>query len=526
MMRGKRLIAAAGLALGLAGCGAVEGALDDAKNRLENELNNQLDRLTEQLMAEISEAYPLDLAVASPFSYVDPQAAQIGGQFGSYLPMAEPSAPISRFEAATMRINAMLLETENKANCHFDPMMLTRPSGRAACYGPSISYKSHPDGTPVDGMLPHGDLGLWTATDPQSGEACAATQLNVGLETAGDVSTGALMGLAGMVCAAHVNGMSVTAETLNLVEEMNDLGMPNVTFEEAAINRDDSGFHYRLAFKFQKENGATEVAVEMAHAPKAVTTAYAGNVWFSVFEPGMQADCPGESGPGDGPATRNGSLRYDRVGAEELVLELRSGMYCGANVDGRNLEGALDPANRFLTGENESGWRKQFDILNADFNPRSLAGDYTYAWQAGTPDSHSRAFNVHVADEQAGVVGHAWFGFSKPIYETDGAVNGFICNWAGHGNQHVLKDLVQYQRMTRTNDEGFLPLESKLAYAPTNDCSYTGDTGFRFDHNADGTLEPTGDFLHDLLVTADGNDDGLLDHMVAQGFRLPRLPLP
>lgn len=83
--------------------------------------------------------------------------------------------------------------------------------GRAHCYGPTISYTEHPDTRSSDGnhhgMLPSGDLGLWTETERGSGDACAAAQMNkILVGPRAQVMTGLKVSAAALVAATLKNG--------------------------------------------------------------------------------------------------------------------------------------------------------------------------------------------------------------------------------------------------------------------------------------------------------------------------------
>ena len=101
--------------------------------------------------------------------------------------------------------------------------------GRANCYGPTITYSQHPDTRSSDsqhnGMLPSGDLGLWTATEPGGGDACAAAQMTkILVGPRAQVMTGLKVSAAALVAATRKNGNAVPAvgTTVNVGIELNE----------------------------------------------------------------------------------------------------------------------------------------------------------------------------------------------------------------------------------------------------------------------------------------------------------------
>lgn len=475
----------------IGGCGVV----DDLKSAIKDGLKEQ----AEKLALEGLKSFPIELAVGSPIEITAAVAA-------AFSPLNEhENAPRPSYHADSARIQAMLVETADIKHCHFDPGMLIRPSRNAKCYGPHVTFEGHPDATDSTsaiGSLPHGDVGMWTDIDAPTGEACSAAQINAGLDSVGRVSTGALMGLASLVCTAHVNKKSIDESNLDLLTDMNALGMPHVTFKTALIKKEGSKYKYSLAFDFTPKDMPHNISVEMEHSPGAVTEAYNGNVWYRVKGPhtDMHSRCP------EGKGARLGTLKYDRQTANELGVEVRSGEYCG-DADGRGADGSLDAANK-QTLENNGGWQNMFSILKGDYNPKALTGDYSYAWQAGTHDGHSRSFSMKVGQDGEKTTGEAYFGYGDDIAGFAG-IKGFICNWAGpHGplvNAHDYKPFVQSQKIERTGTGKFTVVESHIKYAPTIACDYDGAIGtFTFDTDGDGVVDsdPNVDYANSLLPIA------------------------
>ena len=95
------------------------------------------------------------------------------------------------------------------------------------------------------------------------------------------------------------------------------------------------------------------------------------------------------------------------------------------------------------SGNNEilpnAAWSSNISQTVINRNLTSNENKMTYAWQAGTGDSHSRAFNA-TTNESTGV-GYAWYGYAAKFDQTggthtDAVIEKMICNWAGDGNDH------------------------------------------------------------------------------------------
>ena len=134
-------------------------------------------------------------------------------------------------------------------------------------------------------------------------------------------------------------------------------------------------------------------------------------------------------------------------------------------------------------------WGNNFAVFTAEYDPTSLQGLYNYVWQAGEGDSHARIFNFGLETASSG---ESYFGYGDTVDQTDGSILGFICNWAGPGNDHTLQDYAQRQHFTYNETSGlFEPTNeaaSDIIYAPTNSCTYDGSGTFVYDSNIDGDL--------------------------------------
>ena len=480
---------------------------DEAVTDEDDEISNQEDN-------DNSTAFPSNIAVSSP-TLVSVDVAQASLTFGSSPAVAEAvSQEVTYdYELRTATLDDLLASALDLGDAlDFDEFFDSTID--ADCYGPDIAFDFHPDtpdGAPEDsdsGELPEGDLGLWTEVEGSSTEACAAAQLNQRMEGVNNKSSIALMMLASMVSVYEDGGANnwpedvAAGSTLDLVAGMSALSISNATFNVAtmALNADGDQWTYRLELTYSLDGDDHDIVFNLEHVPGSDEDEYEGLLTFLVNDSFSGGNCGG----GDNDITVNGSLHYIHNSETDVVLQYRETQYCGHDVNGLqtaitsdNLSGNMVSASP--TGSLVANWADNFTVFTADFNPTTLGGSYAYAWQAGFNDSHSRVLNVGL---EATTSGEAYFGFGEQVYAEsfDGGAQGFICNWAGPGNDHTLQDYVQRQHITLDTEEGvYTPTghggdndSSDLIYAPTNSCMYDRTDGdfvegdpFAYDRNLD-----------------------------------------
>lgn len=477
---------------------------------------------------EGASVFPTGLAIASPVAMTDGalvlaqrSPSQITRQvmlalgradFSLAARLAQGLLPIPDALAATRspaylksanRINALLTGAATpSAGVAFNAAAFLRTPVNAGCYGPTILYEGHPDGLPNSGTLPSGDVGMWSTIDSASSAACAAAQLDARMDGVSlRVNTG-LMTLASLINVASAAGKSLPAVggTVDLLAEMNAALGPTLTFTTASIAQPLSGsYTYRVEFSFVDGAATRKAEIRLTHAPGGSRNAYSGLLTYAVTRgAGDLQNCP----PSSGGTLDVGSLKYTRNSSTSMTLVHREGNYCGngtatplassyANFSG---DGQLDPAGKW---NGSKGWANNFNRFGAQYDPTTLKGSYAFGWQAGHGDSHSRVFNIGL-NFNAGTElrdGEAYFGYGSDISGSDGKIQGFICNWAGPGNSHVLSDYFQRQHITFNDTTGLwrptgeAASSSNIGYAPTNSCDVpTAGTAFYYDKNADGSL--------------------------------------
>lgn len=385
--------------------------------------------------------------------------------------------------------------------------------GNAACYGPSLDYASHQDAGPgpAAGRLPGGDLGLWLATEPGSGEPCAVAQMDRRIDGA------KAQGLQALIVAALMRGTVARSNTLAMpaAESSTDLtsalgsvfatALPlvPVTVEQASIALDGAGqYTYRLVLSGGTGIQAKRGEMTLRHAPGASAAAYTGTLQVAGFMLDNDAafGCTDQVDAGTGAfkVARVSTLKYSRSGST-IEFGSRSASYCGhpdtatagglaSQVAAFAGDGQLDPAVK-ISGTAKAaskGWRGNFTRYAAAYDKDSGAGSFLLAWQAGTGDSHARAMAATATASGGARTVKAYYAYAADVATTTGALQGMICNWAGPGNSHVPAASFQSQAATLAAGATTFVLDSSLiTYAPTVSCS---STSTQYDVDANGTL--------------------------------------
>lgn len=476
-------------------------------------------------------AFPESLAIASPLDNSD----ALSESSSLSLFQATEDGTRSAYEEAVERINT-ILEGTSLTTCRFDPTQLLRQAGNAECYGPSIAYVDHPDTLAAQsdsGSLPPGDLGIWAEYDEpseanfQTEQACAAAQLNQRMRGMHFKSQSSLEALASLLCVASVNDIAIADEgSVDLktaMQTMSDNNELDVTFDTAdlsiTVNADGTiTFEYEIEFSFTDDDGEHDATVNMTHVALSSDGDYKGRFSYTVEDSdAVQNNCP-EDG-----ITHAGSTLYSKTADGDVSLLVDEGGFCGLDVDPVQDDGLIDPSDGYAAS-NPDGWGVNFSTAIANFNNETRVGNYALVWQAGPSDSHTRAFNVTLDELDSGLLsGTAFFGFGAPIDETDGGIDGFICNWAGPGGVHTLSDDVQRQGLLQNADGLFDSVTAELAigYAPTNSCTYDGLGTFSYDldptMNGTTMSDPATAVANDLLELTDTT-------FTEAGFVLPTAP--
>jgi hypothetical protein len=450
-----------------------------------------------------SEVYPTDLTVSSPTNtgsssttpFLAPSAKSVAKAFST------------EYTVDTEKVDALLTGLSTFKN-NFDPAKLQQPATDANCFGPQLIYSNHPDGSPDTSPLPSGDLGIWLTSETTvgstfRGNGCAVAQLNSRMEDIKLRVSNALTALAGIVGAIKDGGLSFPedGEEISVVDALNALNVEATTFDSVSIGKNGATFTYQIALTYTDPNDSTDISrmfLQLKHAPGTDENNYKGLLSYRIEDQFSGGNCPVNASSRTD-VTYIGSLRYDRDSATVMNLQLKNGAFCGltgtsedaTNKIGIDDDGITDASQLFDATTKLNGWADNFSIFTANFNPSNAVGSYSYAWQAGKDDSHSRVFNIQL-NEASPVTVKSYYGFGDQVTATNGSIKGFICNWSGPGNNHTTnffdslaqKQLLQFDETTKR----FLVTGENLIYAPTNSCTYDGSGTFLYDRDLDQDL--------------------------------------
>lgn len=486
----------------------------------------------------LNKTFPLGLAVAPPTDTLD------GGGFSGKHFLSPASVNwTTAYADAVNRIN-QVLNGELAINNAFTPELFFQTGVNAGCYGPTLKYQDHPDGSlPNSGELPGGDLMMWLETDANTGHTCSAAQLNARLNGIRNQSFAALMSLASMLYVADSSGSARpgVGDTLDLTSAMNALGLTGTSFTTATLSQTATDeWQYEQAYSFNDGTADRNIRVEMTFQSGASDNEYQGLMQFRVSGDNTLF------GGGNcmlNERTLNGSLAFERSSETALALQSRSAILCGSDKEGFISDsaapdlGQVDPNNHYNASTNPDGWSENFNLFGAQLDPNNLEGQYAYLWQAGVGDSHSRVFlmgvNYHESGGTGPLDGEAYAGFGDAIQNSTGTVEGMICNWAGPNNSHTLQPFAQRQFFSLNETTGLFTTPTggnDIQYAPTNSCSYDGSGSFVYDTDLDGDLSDEtmlGAIAEDLLDAFDLDSDGtptIPEAIENRGYQLPNIP--
>ena len=468
-----------------------------------------------------SESFPTGLVVASPTELTagsataaSTTARALAAPLGAGAGRAELTDMAARIEAVLAGDTTVSLA----GLVSFGNLFLQ--GGNAGCYGPQLLYANHEDGSGTEsGLLPGGDLGLWLPTDASSSQPCVVAQLNERTSGVKHKTRQGLLLMAAMRATITGSGgllaMPAAGFRTDLTAPFTTVltalpALTGLTVHAATVALDPFGKTYTYRLAVSKGTGASARSGEIVlkHRPGASATAYSGVLRVTGFDLGTDAafGCSDRMSGGRYQRAHVTTVRYSRL-ADQIDFGARSGQYCGAPADLTDADhagqvasftaaGELDPAVQLAAGAPASavvagtstGWRGSFDRFGGSYDRSTGAGQFLYAWQAGTGDSHARALaatTTYDSGTDTRTV-QGYFAFTDALATTDGSLLGMVCNWAGPGNRHTPAALFQSQTATLTGTAAaFVATASHLNYAPTTACSATTTL---FDANADGML--------------------------------------
>lgn len=475
---------------------------------------------TAQASVSASESFPTGLVVASPAELGSASAAASTTARALAVPLG---AGAGRAELTDMgaRIEAVLAgDTSVSLGGLLSFGNLFLQGSNAGCYGPQLLYANHEDGSGTEsGLLPGGDLGLWLPTDAASGQPCVVAQLNARTAGVKHATRQGLLLMAVMRATITSSGGTLSMPAAGFRTDLTTPfstvltalpALTGVTVHAATVSLDPFGktYTYRLAVSRNAGTSAGRSGeIVLQHRPGATAAAYSGVLRVAGFDlaSGATFGCSDRMTSGRYQRARVTTVRYSRQG-DQIDFGARSGQYCGAPADLADTDYArqvasfttneLDPAEQLPAGApgsavvagTSTGWRGNFDRFGGRYDRTTGAGQFLYAWQAGTGDRHARALAVSSTYDSTvdSRTVQGYFAFTDALATTDGSLLGMVCNWAGPGAVHTPAARFQSQTATLAGlASTFVATASHLGYAPTNACASTTTV---FDANADGTL--------------------------------------
>lgn len=486
----------------------------------------------------LSKAFPSSFAVASPLQTSSSTTAAASSAAPTYTPSyASSSALPNEFSLAyqTDFLNTLLSATSASA-CNFDPSKFFELEINASCYGPTIDYTNHPDGTlPNSGQLPSGDVGMWKETEGSTTNACSAAQLNERMKGISGKAFASLSAAGSLLCVLNTSGLPLPSNsTETITTEMNTNFSGDVvngytigTFSTATLTHSNSSgydqYSYLLEFTVQDPSSTSHtIKVMMTHRdnPDAATK-YKGKISFK-FDDNDSGGSANACASGVTKITRAGSILYEMNSSSQLSLDARNSDFCTDSAVAFDGNDMVDMSDKLDLTSNPDGWKQNFNRFLANFTPSTRVGNYVFAWQAGPQDGWSRTFDVTLDNPSGSLLGSSYFGYGLDVADSsfDGAIDGFFCNWTGPGNLNKvsanLSQYVQYQAITENLSLFlFTATASNISYAPTNSCSYDGLGTFTWDQDGDTSTPQTG--------TAVSNG---LWPITSMSFTAPTIPTP
>ncbi|MBI4212597.1 MAG: hypothetical protein HY540_08170 [Deltaproteobacteria bacterium] len=488
---------------------------------------------TTDVTNSLATAYPSDLAVTSPTA-----SSTASGNLSVKATIKPPTISEKKQHMVD------LLNGTKKSDCTFSFDMTASPP-YASCYGPSINYSNHPDasgGQSPSGQMPSGDLGIWTATESTTGEACVAARLNY---VVGQIMTNVNMATdmgAAILCGANVAGKSlpekgVTEDLTTVSQDVMTTNAIPMTVTSATLARDASdssdGPVYTMSItgsvSFSPPGQSAQnsnFTMTLKHIPKSTAdnSTYKGRLNMKMAHDTTAANFFGLGNCGDvlsGPTTTDildaFSIEYTKSSETSLTYVLKRAEFCGADEPAPfDAQGNVDLTNKH-DGTKKNGWANNGNYQIASFNPQDGTGNYAFAWQAGSRGGNSRALDVTVTN--SGTEGCGYFGFGPDIAETSGVggITKMICNWAGPGQGPAggKAGVVKAQRECFKKSDTIFVVDATtdssrslaITYAPTLTCDKTA-ANFTY-QNVDGRTDDNdstdGAAVTNNLISWDGS---------------------
>lgn len=286
--------------------------------------------------------------------------------------------------------------------------------------------------------------------------------------------------MAGMACVAKTKGhaLPTVSANIDLTTEMAGHVTVNgtaltVTQAQLAREADVSGSPVYV-YSFSGTAGTKTYTIRLKHVSLDSTDAtYRGKISVQVGDSNPSAKS-GNCGPSTATGGQDAvSMAYEKASSTSATILLKSANFCGSDADPfvSATDYYVDLTKEYTTTTVEKGWGNNANYFIAAFNPETYAGQYSYAWQAGKGDSHTRTFNTILSGSSATTLsGSSFFGFGPKVQAGAGAISGMICAWTGPDQNHTPVSEVQRQDITMTSGV-FTPTASFTTYDPVAACN-------------------------------------------------------
>ena len=338
---------------------------------------------------------------------------------------------------------------------------------------------------------------MWNASS-SDGEACVAAQINQLVDYDTKYAFFGQMMAATVICYANSSSIKLpeastdTAVTFDATQ-LTDLGFTDanskvVTATSVVVSYvADADANAGQKFEISGTADSKTFQIIMVYAKRA-SSGYRGVVSYVFRLP--SANIGGCDPVGSSPA---GTMVFSRADkSSDVQISLETGEFCGTSVNpfigsvGAVSSISVDSCDKkdaTFTGDTNTsaeGWAGNWNRVIFNYDPDTLIGKYSYAWQAGKSDGNSRVFNAEISTASAGV---GYFGFGPDVStiasgactkDADlGEVTKMICNWAGPNNSHTGVTKLQKQTMAKTAGK-WTAGTSSITFAPTNSCDLAG----------------------------------------------------
>jgi hypothetical protein len=378
-----------------------------------------------------------------------------------------------------------------------------------ACFGPQLYFQYHLDGDTQMSQncdssqcaLPIGDLGLWSESEGDSGEACAAAKMNSDIQYVSGFSDMAKVVQSLVECLENEGTITRPTSGAETITSEVNAAILNEDLEFSSVVWSKASDAYTIVLQAGESgaDGTISIKTDTTATPNVV------NIWGFFGDKSDKSVSLGSKALAFSLyGTKNGTAKN---------MKFISAIFEGTTPD-TTTNGDVFDANNML--KLDSSWSMDHrTILANDAGDESSDKYMKYSWVAGngapltlSPDSYSRTFMASInAAETEGVAyyGYGYGGSGGSAPEDRMKITNFICNWTGPNNNQNAStagpDKAQKQVLSKNESGVWVASESFIDYAPTRSCA---------NDNNDGSSSGSADDSIDTRL--DSVDSSGLDH--------------